>query len=216
VSRFPHIRRGTSAEDAKLAAKLIAESFDNLRANQRLVPDPAMRLEVMTKFFTLYTEDALGAGEIWFAGDYATSVWFDYTSGITEPDDFDQRLAAAVGVYLPQFQELGKAMSAHHPEPAHWYLMLLGVPRFLQGRGLCSGLLDHKLEQLDRKGEAAYLEATGVDKDTGADNRKLYRSRGFEPMDPPKFTFSDEQIPFYPMWRPARPSQQGLPGRGSR
>jgi GNAT superfamily N-acetyltransferase len=212
VTAFGHIRRGTTAAHAATAAALIAESFDKLAANQRLVPVPALRLQVMTNFFHIYTEHAVaGAGEILFAGDYATAVWFDHTGEVTEPDDFDRRLAEAVGEFLPQFQELGKAMAAHHPDRSHWYLMLLGVPDFVRGRGLGGGLLDYTLEQLDHRGEAAYLEATGVDKDTGSDNRKLYRSRGFEPMDPPQFTFSDEEIPFDPMWRPGRHHHDSAP-----
>jgi len=82
--------------------------------------------------------------------------------------------------------------------------MLLGVPDFVRGRGLGGGLLDYKLEQLDHKGESRLPRSPGVDRDTGADNRGLYRSRGFRAMDPPEFTFSDEEIPFYPMWRPGR------------
>ncbi len=91
---------------------------------------------------------------------------------------------------------IGSAMAEHHPHHAdHWYLMAIGVQPEAQGRGLGGVLLAHTLNQLDERGEAAYLEATSPR------SRRLYERFGFEVAG--EFA-PDGGPPLWPMWREPR------------
>ncbi len=65
-------------------------------------------------------------------------------------------------------------MDAFHPREPHWHLPLIGVDPHSQGRGVGSALLRHALEECDRTGVPAYLEATS------AGNARLYERHGFK------------------------------------
>jgi ribosomal protein S18 acetylase RimI-like enzyme len=64
--------------------------------------------------------------------------------------------------------------SSLHPHEPHWYLPLIGVDPFHQGRGLGSALLSHATAIADAARLPAYLEATNLN------NRRLYERHGFE------------------------------------
>jgi ribosomal protein S18 acetylase RimI-like enzyme len=94
-----------------------------------------------------------------------------------------------------RFLELMALMDEHHPHDPAYYLLAIGVRPASQGKGVGSALLSPVLEQCDRGGEAAYLEATSER------SRKLYERHGFEvigqfaPVGGP---------PLWPMWRSPR------------
>lgn len=67
-----------------------------------------------------------------------------------------------------------EAMKAHHPREPHQYLFVMGVDPAHQGGGHGSALLKHVLDECDRRGTPAYLEATSEK------NRALYRRHAFE------------------------------------
>src|SRR5205809_572948 len=81
--------------------------------------------------------------------------------------------------------------SAPVPEP-HAYLFLLGARPRWQSRGLGSALLRTVLEQCDREGTPAYLEASSPD------NRRLYLRHGFEVTG--EIALPDGPS-MWPMWR---------------
>jgi len=78
--------------------------------------------------------------------------------------------ARKLRVVFDVFQE----MSRFHPAEPHWYLPLIGVDPAKQGKGYGAALLGHALEQIDRAGALAYLDAT-----TRA-SVPLYQRHGFE------------------------------------
>jgi len=210
----PYIRLGTTMEHAKAAAHLIAEAFDPLPATHWLAgPEPIQRSLIMRDYAQILTEHAIfsGLGKVMFAGDLAVAVWFDHTGPVVEPDQFDKRLAEAVGEHrLPRFQQLGYRLDQHHPKDPHWYLAFLAVSSVVQGRGMGSALLAEQTELLDEMGQRAYLEATGISERTAfekriqykPDNRELYKKFDFQPM-PNKIQITDD-IEFTPMWRKPR------------
>jgi ribosomal protein S18 acetylase RimI-like enzyme len=51
-------------------------------------------------------------------------------------------------------------VSRYHPGEPHWYLTLMGVDPFQQGKGFGSALLQHALVQCDRDGKLVYLQST--------------------------------------------------------
>lgn len=87
------------------------------------------------------------------------------------------------------------ALDAAHPVEPHWYLGTLGVDPPRQGEGFGTALLRSWLEEVDRDGEAAYLET-----DT-EHNVQFYRRVGFE-------VAGDLDVlgaRIWRMWRAARP-----------
>jgi GNAT superfamily N-acetyltransferase len=65
-------------------------------------------------------------------------------------------------------------MARYHPSEPHWYLPLMGVDPFHQGKGYGSALLQHALVPCDRDRALAYLESTNPR------NIPLYERHGFE------------------------------------
>ena len=66
------------------------------------------------------------------------------------------------------------ALDAEHPAEPHWYLSTLGVDPTRQREGFGAQLLRSWLENVDRDGEASYLET-----DT-EENVQFYSRAGFE------------------------------------
>jgi len=192
----PAIRPATEAELPEVGA-LIALSFDDLEQNRSLVPDPAARLRVMTDFFTLLTEHAPLCGKVEVIDDpelglAAAAVWFDRTVDMPEIPDYDNRLAALAGEWLPHFEALDVVFDKHHPADPHWHLAFLAVHPSRQGRGLGGALMTNTHDDL--AGTPAYLEATNDE------NIRLYRRYGYTEMTPFDIRLPDN-TPFYRMWR---------------
>ncbi|MEU4217238.1 GNAT family N-acetyltransferase [Actinoplanes sp. NPDC026623] len=187
------------AAEAELPAvgKLIALSFDHLEQNASLVPDPAARLRVMGDFFTMLTVHAPLCGKVDVIDDpdgglAAAAVWFDRTRELPEIADYDDRLAALAGEWLPNFQALDEVFDKNHPQDPHWHLAFLAVHPAHQSHGLGGTLMDSTHEDLGRI--PAYLEATNED------NIRLYRRYGYTDMTPFDIRLPDN-TPFYRMWR---------------
>jgi GNAT superfamily N-acetyltransferase len=194
---------------AAVAAKIIAGAFHSLAASVWLVPDPSVRLTILTKVFTITAEHAMQVGHIDLyaqadsengnAGAGA-AVWIHHDGEVPDPEDYDRRLEEAAGEYAPRFRRLDALFADHHPHTigAHHYLALLGaIP---QGQGIGSVLLAHHHPHLQDLGIPAYLEAAGQD------SASLYARHGYEPVNDPFPLAADAT--FYPMLRPARPEEQ--------
>lgn len=86
-------------------------------------------------------------------------------------------------------------LAAYHPAEPHWYLPMIGVDTFHQGKGYGSALMKYALEQCDREHSAAYLESTNPR------NISLYLRHGFEALATVQVGTSP---PFVPMLRKPR------------
>jgi ribosomal protein S18 acetylase RimI-like enzyme len=64
-------------------------------------------------------------------------------------------------------------MGCYHPREPHWYLPLIDVDPFQQGKGYDSALLQHALLPCDRDYTLAYLESSNPK------NIPLYERHGF-------------------------------------
>lgn len=65
-------------------------------------------------------------------------------------------------------------MGQYHPSEPHWYLPLIGVDPFHQGKGYGSALMQHALAVVDRDNMPAYLESTSPS------SVPLYERHGFK------------------------------------
>ncbi len=88
--------------------------------------------------------------------------------------------------------EVLEQMEYHQPDEPHWHLPLIGVDPAKQGSGYGSQLLQHTLDEIDRRGEIAYLE------NTNPVNTPLYERYGFELMG---IIQTDGTPPLFPMIR---------------
>ncbi len=69
-----------------------------------------------------------------------------------------------------------EAMESYHPEEPCWYLPIIAVDPFYQGKGYGSQLMKHALSRVDEDGLPAYLESSNPR------NISLYERHGFESM----------------------------------
>jgi GNAT superfamily N-acetyltransferase len=113
-----------------------------------------------------------------------------------EPQDFLQRLRAICGPYTGRFLAFHQALDAVHPLMPHQYLAFVSVLPSVQGRGIGTALIQHRLRDLDNAAMPVYLEATN------RRNLALYVHLGFQPTGNP-ITLPDDGPKLYPMWRPA-------------
>jgi ribosomal protein S18 acetylase RimI-like enzyme len=192
------IRPATATEFADVGA-LIALAFHHLGPDSFVVPDPADRPRVMSRFFTLMAEHAARYGrvDVVHRGDRleAAAVWFDRTWDVPGPADFEDRVAELAGPYLDNFAALD-ILDKHEPPEPHWHLQFMAVHPESQNRGLGSALLRRTHADLDAAGIPQYLEATNDE------NIRLYRRHGYAPMEPFDIRLPDG-TPFYRMWRRA-------------
>lgn len=181
--------------------RFIADSFDHMEAQAFLGgTDPEERAETTGRFFGILAEYAAdGGGRVDYLIDadgelVATAVWLDRTGDPPPIPDYDRRLAAATGAFLPRFQELDDVLHAQLPKEKHWHLLFLAVRPDRWSGGLGSDLMAHGHDGIDQQGHPVYLEATSTR------SAALYRRHGYADMDP--FVVKVGPVPFYRMWRP--------------
>ena len=125
----------------------------------------------------------------------AAALWFPRGQRPPDPDDYDERLAAACGVWLHRFQVIDAILNEQHPDTPHHYLAFLGVVPRRQGQGIGSGLLDHYHACLDAENLSAFLEASTER------SRDLYLRHGYVLAANAPLTLPEDGPPLWPMWR---------------
>lgn len=176
-------------------ASLIAEAFYDIAPAQWIVPDDAVRRQMLAAQFEILVDHARKFGQVHLDDDGdAVAVWFDNTAEVPEIENYDERLAVAVGDWLPRFQTFDAELLAHHPHDPHFHLALLAVRPSKQSQGRGGRLMRRQHDRLDEKGIPAYLEASSLR------SRELYRRHGYEPLGEP-YHLPDDGPPMFPMWR---------------
>jgi GNAT superfamily N-acetyltransferase len=178
---------------------VLSEAFITGEIADWLVPNVEDRRRIYPQYWALAVEHALtGAGEVFAGGDLSgVAVWYPAVYGPpnAEPQDFARRLQAICGPYTERFFALHQAMEAAHPTTPHHYLAFVSVLPSLQGQGIGTALVKHRLRELDSAALPAYLEATN------RRNLALYVHLGFQPTGNP-IVLPDDGPKLYPMWRP--------------
>jgi len=194
--------RPATATDVKLLATAMARAFYDDPPFVWMLPDPKTRLERVHRFFaTLTRGEALAHGGVDVArtgGEIGgAAIWLPpghWAPGVTGQLRTLPGFARAFGRRLGAASALAQAMARAHPREPHWYLYAIGVDPARQGTGLAGALMRSRLDQCDRDGQPAYLEATK------ATSVPLYQHFGFQPTGNPKLP--EGAPPLTAMWRP--------------
>ena len=155
-----------------------------------MLPEPDRFLTHFTRITRLHGELTSSSGGAFGLSD-GRGAAFWYPPGV-HPDGqaFGALLqeAGVAGMVAPVWEQVGP----YEPDEPHWYLRQIGVDPAARGSGLGSALLRAGLEEVDRVGARAYLEATSLA------SKSLYERHGFVSLGEIKV---GEAPPLWPMVR---------------
>jgi ribosomal protein S18 acetylase RimI-like enzyme len=182
--------------DRPAIANALSRAFHDDPVGSWLVPDGDQRQAVLPRMFDLFADLFIPHGEARVTDDgTGAALWLPPETELVttaQIDAFAARIGELAGEDAPRTFALMDAQDAHHPHDPAYYLMLVGVLPESQGQGIGASLITPVLEQCEREGVGAYLEATSVD------SRRLYERLGFETIG----EFAPEGCPpLWPMWR---------------
>jgi GNAT superfamily N-acetyltransferase len=178
------------------AISTVVTAFASDPISRWFISEPDAYLTYFPQFIPLMAGGAFEHGSAYCTEDFsAASLWLPPNVH----SDAEAMGEMAMKIIPEREQETRFAfmeqMGEYHPTEQHWYLPFIAVDPPHQGRGLGSHLLKHALQNCDRDGLPAYLEATS------ASSRRLYERHGFEALG--EIQFADSP-PMWPMLRKPR------------
>jgi ribosomal protein S18 acetylase RimI-like enzyme len=192
--------RATLADEPRVTETLARAFADDPVIDYFVRADERRAAALRTWFSFAVKKIGLPDDEIWMTPDAgAVALWLpppQRTMKFTALEELKlvRTLLSVVSMErVGRMQRLRAAFDSHHPKAPHWYLMFLAVDPDLQGLGLGSALLKAMLEQIDARGQAAYLEASSER------NVPLYKRHGFEVKG--EFRPEPDGPPIWSMWR---------------
>ncbi len=168
------IVKKASADDTALVGEILAEAFSADPVGKWISSDP----EYPRWCWPMIVPFLLPHNEVYMSGNgLGAAMW-------VPPDDklnirpslamlWDWWRRFGVGSILRLFR-LMSMMEQHHPKDQHYYLLAIGVRNEAKGQGIGSALLEHVLQQCDRRKAVAYLE------NSNSLNLTFYERHGFK------------------------------------
>jgi ribosomal protein S18 acetylase RimI-like enzyme len=186
--RSSDVRPATAADADRLAVAL-ADAFSEDPVWSWLLPRERTRRRRLTLFFGQELRDVvLPRGTAWTADSLQGGCLALPPGAWRVPPRTLLRGAATsarvLGRRLPVALGLLTRMEMRHLREPHHYIAYVGVEAAAQGQGLGTRLMGPTLEECDRSGLPAYLEATS-DR-----NQALYERLGFRVMEELRFAGS--------------------------
>jgi ribosomal protein S18 acetylase RimI-like enzyme len=173
-------RKARTGDHAAIATALAA-AFHADPVFRWLTPDDEQRRHILPTFFDLAIDIFRRHDDIWCIGEdggvAGGAIWSP--AGVDPMDEADgerfvSRCAELAGPEASRWEDVIALLDENHPHHAdHDYLWLLGVMPDQQGQGHGNAMLRAVLDQGDRDGVPAYLEATS------RENVRLYERHGF-------------------------------------
>lgn len=187
--------RTAEAGDRDRVAALLDTTFRDDPVSSWVFPDEERRRAVHGVFMGVFLDAALTEGRVDLLEDgSAAALWLSVPAGEPEEDDMPALMRRTADPDNERAELVGRLTGAIHPtDRAHAYLLLIAVAPDRQGEGLGTALLAPALEQCDRDGLPAYLEASS------ARSRDLYLRLGFTDHGQP-LRLPDGPL-MWPMWR---------------
>lgn len=192
---MPIVKTVTASDEAP-AIDVVVLAFSADPGARWTWPDPQQYLMYFPQFVKAFGGKAFTHGSAYYVDGYAgAALWLPPD---VHPDE-DVLITLLQRTAPEQIQKdifaVFEQMGRYHPSQPHWYLPLIGVDPFQQGKGFGSALMQHALLQCDRDHAPAYLESTN------SANISLYERHGFEVLDTIEVGSSP---PIFPMRRAAR------------
>jgi len=159
-------------------------------------PNPDDYFRWFPKFVRAFAGAAVADNTAFCTANYSgAALWLKPGA---HPDE--EAMVKLVADSIPSYRhadifELFERMGSGHPQEPHWYLPMIGVDPFQQGKGIGSSLMLEALNQCDIEGLPAYLESSNPR------NISLYRRFGFEIVGEIRV---GDIPPLIPMLRPAQ------------
>lgn len=181
-----------------LALNTIVAAFAADPLVRWMTPKADTYLSYAAAMFDNFGGASFGAGTAFQTADFAgVALWV--------PPGFDDEAADAAAAQMlgemiasSRLEEVAGViaeMQSYHPVEDCWYLPLIGVDPYHQGRGLGAALMKYALAKCDEQGLPAYLESSNPA------NITLYERHGFEVIGRIQ---SASSPPVHPMYRAAR------------
>jgi len=144
---------------------MVAAFFDDPVWGGWACPDIGRRVGQLSGLWRFFVDATIPTGWVWITGGgEATSLWVP--PGVPElPPDHEERLHPLLnelfGSHGDDVYEGFQRFDAAHPHDSpHFYLSLLATDPRHRGHGHGMALLADNLREVDREGQAAYLEST--------------------------------------------------------
>jgi ribosomal protein S18 acetylase RimI-like enzyme len=170
------IEIATPADEADAIGTLVL-AFSADPAVRWTWPDPMAFLAHFPIFAQAFAGNAFHHGSAYRTGEGGHSgvaLWLPPGIGSDE-EGVDRSLRNGLAPHRQkEVFDVLEQMAAYHPSEPHWYLPLIGVDPWHQGKGQGAALMKHAAQRFDEAGQLAYLEATNP-KSLG-----LYERHGFE------------------------------------
>jgi GNAT superfamily N-acetyltransferase len=190
--------RRAGEEDRGTVVRLLDEGFSADPVSNWVFPSPDHLRERHAALMDAFTSIALETGHVDITEDgTGCALWSSVPAGAHDEEDGPARFREAVDPANERVEQIGRITAASHPtDRAHAYLMMIAVSADVRSQGVGAALINSVLEDCDRTGLPAYLEASSLR------SRALYERLGFAFMGTPI------ELPggpyMYPMWREPR------------
>ncbi|WP_037911116.1 GNAT family N-acetyltransferase [Actinacidiphila yeochonensis] len=190
--------RRAGEEDRGEVVRLLDQGFSADPVSNWVFPSPERLRQRHAALMDAFTSIALEEGHVDLAVDgTGCALWASVPAGAHGDDDDPVRFREAVDPDNERVEQIARLTAAVHPtDRAHAYLMMIAVSADVRGQGVGAALINSVLEECDRAGLPAYLEASSLR------SRALYERLGFAFMGTPV------ELPggpfMYPMWREPR------------
>jgi ribosomal protein S18 acetylase RimI-like enzyme len=192
---MPIVKTATASDEAPAIAVVVL-AFSADPAVRWTWPDPQQYLRHFPGLVQAFGGNAFTHGSAYSVEGYAgAALWLP--PGVHPDEDvLISHLQCSVSEPIQKdvfavFEQMGR----YHPKEPHWYLPLMGVDPFHQGKGLGSALMQHALIPCDRDHTLAYLESSNPK------NIPLYERHGFALLGTVQVGTSP---PIFPMLRKPR------------
>jgi GNAT superfamily N-acetyltransferase len=187
--------RQADGRDRDQVVRILDEAFHSDPVSSWVFPDEEHRRAVHGKFLGVFTDIALDGGRIDLLEDgTAVALWLSVPAGAPEEDHTPALMRETADPDNERAELVGRLTGAVHPhDRAHAYLLMIGVSPARQGGGIGADLIAGVLEQCDRDGVPAYLEASSMR------SRGLYERLGFTFMG--RTVDLPDGPSMWPMWR---------------
>jgi ribosomal protein S18 acetylase RimI-like enzyme len=174
IMRMPIVKTATPSDKGP-AIDVVILAFSADPAARWTWPDPQQYLAHFPGFVQAFGGKAFTNGSAYYVDGYAGAALWLPPDVHADEDALITLLQRTVAERIQKdafavFEQMGH----YHPSEPHWYLPLIGVDPFQQGKGYGSALMQHALIPCDRDHKLAYLESTNPR------NIALYERHGFK------------------------------------